>query len=512
MAGSTPWHDESLSIGATLRRGLRVLRAGIRHVLLPNIRGDHRQRRAEHLQTALEELGGTWIKLGQSLALRFDLLPSDYCLQLFQLLNQVRPFPAEEVREVIEQELHRPVEDLFRLFDWQPVAAASIGQVHRAELPDGTPVAVKVQRPGIRALARADLRLMRWIALVLDTVPFATTINARALVDEFARWTEEELDYRMEARHAIRLRANAADDPIEYNAKIFPQYTTSRVLTLEFLSGTSVLEIITALRDHPETAHTFLAERGHDPRRIASHLIWNGLNQIYRTGYFHADPHPANLIVLPGDQIGYVDFGIVGKLDQRTTRSLRYFAQHLFAGEVEAAVDEFLRFLVPSTRTDVHTARRDLIMVLEQYLEKTGVSEPFPDQGSDAFEIQMLATVRRHGMTLSPSAARYLKAVITTDAMVKQLDPEFDLHGHENRFFQRLIQLELGEKLTPGGVVRWFTDFRVRLDRLLELGDVVRTSPGGLAEGLAGELRRRMRILTALAIAGWFAVLAMLFR
>ena len=160
------------------------------------------------------------------MALRFDILPADYCLQFFQLLNQVRPFPAAAVRQIIEDELGRPVEALFRSFEWQPLAAASIGQVHRAELPDGTAVAVKIQRPGIRELVRADLRLMRWMAAIVDTVAFFGHPHAREFVREFARWTEEELDYRMEARHASVLRQNAAGDPLEHNPRVYGDYTT----------------------------------------------------------------------------------------------------------------------------------------------------------------------------------------------------------------------------------------------------------------------------------------------
>jgi predicted unusual protein kinase regulating ubiquinone biosynthesis (AarF/ABC1/UbiB family) len=184
--------------GRVVLRALQVLRAAFRHLVSPMRRPA--APRAERMQALLEELGGTWVKLGQALALRFDVLPADYCLQFFQLLNQVRPFPADEVRRILERELGRPLERLFRSFDWAPVAAASIGQVHRAVLPDGTTVAVKVQRPGIRRLVRADLRLMGLLAAWIDAV--SPRARARELVREFARWTEEELDYRIEARHA----------------------------------------------------------------------------------------------------------------------------------------------------------------------------------------------------------------------------------------------------------------------------------------------------------------------
>ena len=260
---------ERVSRPGVLRRGLHVARVGLREIVLRRAP----EGRAERARRALEDLGGTWIKLGQALALRFDLLPPDYCLEFFQLLNQVRPFPAEQVRRVIEKELGGPVEERFRSFDWSPVAAASIGQVHRAELPDGTAVAVKVQRPGIAGIVRADLKLMRWAATLVDWTPFLRGTRARTVVDEFARWTREELDYRAEARHAIVLRRNAAGDPFERNPRVFPSHTTTRVLTMEYLDGIPVLDIVSASRRNDVEFMDRLASRGHDPRRIASRVV-----------------------------------------------------------------------------------------------------------------------------------------------------------------------------------------------------------------------------------------------
>ncbi|HUK32860.1 MAG TPA: AarF/UbiB family protein, partial [Vicinamibacterales bacterium] len=307
-------------------RAGQVFRAALRHLFLPWALRRSTPSRAERAQAALEELGGMWVKLGQVLALRFDVLPADYCLQFFQLLNRMEPFPRDDVRRIIEDDLRRPMETLFRTFEWQPHAAASIGQVHRAQLPDGTVVAVKVQRPHIRELIRADLTLMRGLATFVDLFPLFGRTRARTIVQEFSRWTEEELDYRIEARHAAVLRRNASGEPLERNPRVFAAYTTARVLTLEYLDGTPVIDIIVALRNRNTGSLDELRARGHNPKRIAGHIVWNALNQVYRFGYFHADPHPANVIVLDDDVIGYVDFGIVGRLDEETTQSLRYFA------------------------------------------------------------------------------------------------------------------------------------------------------------------------------------------
>ena len=490
-----------------LGRAWHLSRSVFTHLFVPWVLRRQTPSRAERMQAVLEEVGGLWVKLGQALALRFDVLPADYCLQFFQLLNQMQPFAAEDARSILEADLGRPVEAIFRSFDWQPHAAASIGQVYRAELADGTPVAVKVQRPRIRELVRADLVLMRWLAAFVDLTHLFGQTRARSLVAEFARWTDEELDYRIEARHAAVLRRNADSDPLERNPRVYPAHTTARVLTAEYLDGIPVIDIITAIRRRDAAFLDRLAERGHDARRIASHIVWNALNQIYRFGYFHADPHPANLLVLPDDAIGYVDFGIVGKLDDQTTQALRYFAQSLFAGHTGIAVDEFMRFLTPSARTDVRAARRDLIEAMNNYVESARVGPEGFNLTEDIFEIEMLAVVRSHGMALNPDAVRYLKAVLTAEAMVKELDPQFDLRAHENRFFGRLMELEAIEALDPRRLGQRILDARVRAERVLDSIEGIGRAPRDLI-GVALNVRRRVQFFSALTIVGWGALLA----
>ena len=326
-------------------------------------------------------------------------------------------------------------------------------------------------------------------------------------MQEFARWTEEELDYRIEARHAAVLRRNADGDPLERNPRVYPEYTTARVLTLEYLDGIPVIDIVTAIRRSDTAFLDGLAARGHDPRRIAGHIVWNALNQIYRFGYFHADPHPANLIVLADDAIGYVDFGIVGKLDDQTTDALRYFAQSLFAGHTAAAVEEFMRFLTPSGRTDLRAARRDLIEAMNNYVESARVGPEGFRLTEDIFEIEMLAVVRSHGMALNPDAVRYLKAVLTAEAMVKELDPQFDLRSYENRFFGRLMELEAIEALDPRRWGQRMLDARVRIERVLDAIESIRETPRDFL-GVALNVRRRVQFFSVLTIVGWAGVLA----
>ena len=273
----------------------------------------------------------------------------------------------------------------------------------------------------------------------------------------------------MEARHLSVLRENSAGDPLEYNPRVYPAYTTSRVLTLECLSGVAVLDIIAALRRHDTAFLADLAAQGHDPRRIASHIVWNALNQIYRFGYFHADPHPANLVVLGDDAIGYMDFGIVGKLDEEMTGSLRYFAQCLFAGHIGKAVDEFMRFLTPSRRTDLGAARHDLIEALKNYVESERVIPGEVSASETIFEIEMLALVRRHAMTLAPDAVRYLKAVLTAEAMVRVARPRVRPPRARESFLRAPGADGDSRGAQPGArAAQWLLDVGFRITRLLD--------------------------------------------
>ena len=252
------------------------------------------------MRLAFERLGGAWIKLGQMLALRFDLLPAAYCDELFKLLNQVAPFPYAEVREIVRQELGGEPEAVFRSFATESFAAASIGQVHRAVLHNGDAVAVKVQRPGIRETLQADIDLMYAMTWLLDWTHLFGATRSREVIDEFARWTADELDYLVEARQAVLLWEHARGDRHERIARVYRDYTTSRVLTTELIEGIPLIEIMVADREGDREYLDALEARGHDLDRIVRHLDWNMLNQVFVFGYFHADLHPANLFVLPG--------------------------------------------------------------------------------------------------------------------------------------------------------------------------------------------------------------------
>ena len=259
--------------------------------------------RGQHLREVFEELGPTFVKFGQLLSTRPDVVPPDIIAELRPLQDDVRPFPFAEAERVIEEDLGNSIARLFLDFDEEPVAAASIGQVHRATLPNGKEVAVKVQRPDAARQIDADVTLMYQAAkLVKERVRSLDFIDARGLVDEFARQLRQELDYRLEARNAQAFHRNFAGDPNVRVPKVYWQYTRARVLTLEWLEGTQLADV--------DTLPFSLEER----RDLAYLVTEAWMTMIFRHGFVHGDPHPANILILEeAGTIGLVDFGAAAK-------------------------------------------------------------------------------------------------------------------------------------------------------------------------------------------------------
>jgi predicted unusual protein kinase regulating ubiquinone biosynthesis (AarF/ABC1/UbiB family) len=424
------------------------------------------------LRLAFEHLGGTWIKLGQMLAMRFDLLPAAYCQELFKLLNEVKPFPYEQVRDVIRKELGDDPALIFREFDPTPFAAASVGQVHRALLPSGRQVAVKVQRPDARQVFTADIKLMYALSGLLGRVGLFGATSGRQVIDEFARWTADELDFVVEARQAVRLRENATGDRLQRVPRVWGPFTTSRVLTLDLIEGIPLIEIVNAVRDGDRAYLDHLRERGHDLRRVVRHLDWNMLNQIHVAGFFHADLHPANLFVLPGDAIGYVDFGIVGKLSVEMRRSLTRYASLFFDGDFDRAITELMRWVDPASVSRVEAARAELVRAHEEFMLAVSAAKQISAKGAGvSFAVGILDIVRRHGIVLAPNALAYLRTLIATDALRFELAPDYDLRGETQRFFRRLISRETREFLSPQNVVKVAYERALLINRMLDVVD-----------------------------------------
>jgi ubiquinone biosynthesis protein len=391
----------------------------------------------ERLRITLEELGATYIKLGQILSGRADLLPRPYIEELSKLLDAAPPVAAEQIRDVIEQELAAPVEELFTDFGDTPIASASIGQVHRATLLDGQEVVVKVQRPGIEATVEADLDLLLRQARFLERrSETMRDYNLAAIAEELAHSLREELDYKIEGRNAERLRSNLAADSRFVVPQVFWGLSSRRVITLEYLDGIQFNQI------------ERLRGAGYDLSWVAETALKAYLHQIFSDGFYHADPHPANLMVV-GNKIGFVDFGNAGYLTPGQKELLGDMFLHLLDQDAGGVARTVVKMGATRGRPSLEAMERDLQRLLMRYW---GVS--LEDIRIGEMLAEIFTTAFRHKVYLPSDLALLARTLITLEGTGLALDPEFVVVDALQPFAEQLVRERLSPLLTGKRALR----------------------------------------------------------
>ena len=298
----------------------------------------------QRLRIMLEDIGGTFIKFGQMLALQPDILSLAYCNELFNLLDRVKPFDYEEVERIFVEEFGRKPEEIFDHFEREPLATASIGQVHIAYIGDRK-CAVKVQRPMVEIDFAGDIRLMSVTIRLIKALRLKVLYWMIEPISEFAMWTKEELDYTCEARYMQHLRRNAVSNLNERVPEVLWKFTTRRMLVMEFFEGVTLLSYLRALETNNEVFQRRLTAKGFEPNATAQNIINNFLGDVFQHGIFHADLHPANLMILPDNVIGYVDFGITGTISRYSRQNLVALTLAYTRGDLDGMCEAFLKFL-----------------------------------------------------------------------------------------------------------------------------------------------------------------------
>jgi ubiquinone biosynthesis protein len=365
----------------------------------------------ERLRFVLERLGPTFVKAGQMLALRPDYVPLEYAEALRSLHDDVPPFPGAEAQRLVERELGAPLPRLFAEFEPEPFAAASLSQVHRALLPDGRRVAVKVQRPGIEEEIERDLALLAFLARRLERRrPEALPFRPSDAVAELAEYTRRELDFRREARMAERVRTLFAGDERIVVPWVDPERTSARVLTMELVEG---------IRPAPAAE---LEAAGLEPRAVLEAGAEAMFRQIFEHGLFHADPHPGNVLLLPGNRICFLDFGMFGRLGLRERRRMAFVFWSLVEGDYEQVGDQLLRLAALRPDADPDGFRSALGEEVEEWF------------GSSAREysiarllLRQLGLGARHGLVFSRGLMLLARALVNVEATALVVDPELTL-------------------------------------------------------------------------------------
>ncbi|WP_374246954.1 ABC1 kinase family protein [Zoogloea sp.] len=376
---------------------------------------------AARVRRALEELGPTFVKLGQILATRADLFPPDWIAEFGKLQDAAPAVPFEAIRAQLAEDLGEPPENVFAELDPTPLAAASLAQVHRARLADGTPVAIKVRRPGIRPVIEADLRLLARLAEIVESeAPDLRRYRPREVVRQFAHSLRRELDFSAEGRNAERIAASFADRPEINIPRIHWQWTGERLNVQDFIEGV------------PGRAAAALPA-GFDRKLLARRGAGAVLKMVLEDGFFHADPHQGNVFYLPDNRLAFIDFGMVGRLPE----ARRYEVAELLHGLVDrdgGLVTQVLLGWSDAAEADGDTLRADIDRFVDEY---HGV--PLKQLDFGAMLGDVVGILREHGLALPPDLALMIKAFVTLEGLGRQLDPDFDIAGEAAPYLREVI-------------------------------------------------------------------------
>ncbi len=423
--------------------------------------------KAQRLRQALEELGPTFVKFGQALSNRPDLLPADLLAELARLQDTVAPLPDGVAEATIEAEFGRPVSQVFARFDPRPVAAASIAQVHRASLLDGSEVAVKVRRPGIEAQIEDDLGILGLLARLAERyLPDSDIYQPVTLVAEFARAIRSEQDLAREGRSIERFAKNFTGDPTVRLPRVHWSQTTTGVLTMEYMDGTRLQDV--------------LADPGaFDAAAIATRGAQAVLKQVLRDGLFHADPHPANIFILPGSVICLLDFGSVGRVDRHLRDSLVRLLDAVAREDAERLASAILSIGRPLKTLDSAQLARDLADLIDGY---AGVA--VRDLSIAGLLQDALAVMRRHRLQFPADLMLLVRAFVTIEGVARRLDPTFNMLEHARPVVTEILR----DRMAPSAVAGRMAD------TARGMADAFQTLPRDLMEILAKARDDRLKI------------------
>jgi ubiquinone biosynthesis protein len=386
--------------------------------------------RAERIRMALEELGPTYIKLGQVLSTRPDLVSIDFVNEFTKLQDNVPAVEYEKILQTIESELDRPLSEVFSEFDPTPLASASIGQVHKARLHDGEQVAVKIQRPGIEKIIEVDLEIMLHLATLaerhVEELSFHQPVN---IVEEFARTIEREIDYMVEAGSMERVAGQFLSEPMVYVPKVYREVSTHRVLTAEYIEGKKVSDIHGLCKAGYDCA--LITERGADVL----------LKQIFSFGFFHADPHPGNVFVLPGNVICLLDFGMMGAVDRGTREVFVALVDSIIRQDEPRTTQVLLKLTDWDDEPNLILLEKDVADFISRYLYR-----PLKEIQLGKLLQHLLELATKHRMRIPPDIFLMLKALAQVESVARRLHPEFDMIQKATPFIR---QVKLS-RLAPG--------------------------------------------------------------
>ncbi|WP_406655544.1 AarF/ABC1/UbiB kinase family protein [Methanolobus sp. ZRKC2] len=378
----------------------------------------------QRVRMVLEELGPTYVKLGQILSMRHDLIPIEYIEEFSGLQDEVQPFEFTEVEKVIREELGADIEEIFIFFEKEPIAAASIGQVHRAKLKGGDDVVVKVQRPGIKKTIDADLDIMYSIAgFAEEHIPEARLYKPLEIVEEFEHSIHNEMDYTQEGRNAERFAHNFKDDPHIYIPEVYWDYTSMKVLTLEYIDGTK------------STLFDDFAESGLDRKQIANIVIEAFMKQVYEDGFFHADLHSGNVFIMSDGRIALLDFGMAGFLSSETRNLLIDELIAITKNDSQLYIEILRDFGSIEEEVDIQSLKIDIDQLLYRYYGRS-----VKQLDTVAILEEMIGLLRKHHVRVPSNVALLSKGAMTVEGFGALMDPDISMTAIAEPFAKKAMK------------------------------------------------------------------------
>lgn len=378
------------------------------------------------IRDLLTKLGPSFVKLGQVLSLRPDILPQELTNELAKLTNQVPSFPFSDAKQIVENDLGKPLAKLFKRFDQKPLAAASLAQVHKAVLPDGTKVAVKIQRPGIRNIIEKDIHIMAFAASMIEKyIPEWQVYRPTRLVKEFAQTIGRELDFTIEAIHAKRFETMFKDDSTIKVAHVFKDDSSKNILTMELIEGI------------PLDDKKALKKAKIDKKILAQHGVNALLRQVFIEGFFHADPHPGNYFALPGNVFAFIDYGMAGRLMPKDRVELASFFISFLNEDSESAIKHLLHIVETTEASDIASFEHDVDDILHEWY-----GAKLKDVSLALAFFRIMESGRKNSIYFPSSFAYLGKSLLTTESMGYALDPEFDFVKEMKPYIKKIIKEE----------------------------------------------------------------------
>lgn len=400
----------------------------------------------ERIRLSLQELGTTFIKLGQMLSTRPDLVGDDIAAELTKLQGDVPPVDLEIIKSTIEAELNSPVKDLFLEFDEKPIGSASIGQVHKAVLKNGNKVAIKIQKPGVEEIIHKDITIMRFLAKrINDYMPRMRMYNLPRIVDEFERSIIKEIDYNQEAINVIRFDKNFEENEKIYVPKVYKEYSTEKVLTMELIEGKKVSNVIDS-------------DEGYDKPLIAKREIDSYFKQVLIDGFFHADPHPSNVYILDDNVVCFLDYGMMGILDQEFREDFAELVMHYLENNVKGVMNQLVYMGIINENIDMKAFKNDLTGIMYRFYG-VGLNEMHGGLNG------LISLMRKYNVQIPGEISLLIRGIALVEDTGERLDPDFNPVEE----FKPMAREVMRQRVSPSHMIDFIKDNLFEFEHLLKI-------------------------------------------